>query len=307
MKKASTASFGALAEGNAPLAVTIAHRLGDFIALTKPRLNFLVVVTAAVGYYLGAGAGIDFPRLLEVVAGIAMVAGGAAGLNQVYERDTDRLMWRTRTRPLAAGRMGPQEAAIFSIALAAIGIAIVSARSNRVAALLTLLTLISYNLIYTPMKRRSQLATLVGAIPGALPPLIGWVAARGSLTLEGWALFSIVFVWQIPHFMAIAWLYRDDFGRAGFPLLPVIQPDGRSTARQAVLFSIALVPVSLSPYFFGLSGAAYAVSATVGSVALLALALAFAQDRSTSRARLLFLGSITYLPLLWVALIADRL
>ena len=305
MKKGSTAFFGALAERNAPFAGTLTHRLGDFVALTKPRLNFLVVVTAAVGYYLGAGSLVDVARLLEVVAGIAMVAGGAAGLNQVYERDTDRLMWRTRTRPLAARRLGTQEATVFSIAIAAVGVGLVAAKSNVLAALLTLLTLVSYNLIYTPMKRRSQLATLVGAVPGALPPLIGWVAARGSLTMQGWALFAIVFVWQIPHFMAIAWLYRDDFGRAGFPLLPVIQPDGRSTARQAVLFSIALIPVSLAPYFLGLSGAAYAVSAVAGSLALLTVAIAFARDRS--RARLLFLGSITYLPLLWIALIADRL
>ena len=155
MKKASTAFFGTLAARNAPIAGVVTHRVSDFVALTKPRLNFLVVVTAAVGYYLGAGSDIGFARLLEVVAGIAMVAGGAAGLNQVYERETDRLMWRTRTRPLAARRLNPQEAAIFSIGLAAIGVAVVAARSNGLAALLTVLTLVSYNLIYTPMKRRS--------------------------------------------------------------------------------------------------------------------------------------------------------
>ena len=285
----------------------IAHqRLADFLALTKPRLNFLVVVTAAVGYYLAAGAELDLTKLVEAVAGIALVAGGAAGLNQVYERETDSLMWRTRMRPLAAHRITIAEATIFSLALTTVGLGILATTSSVLAAFLALLTLISYNVIYTPMKRKSQLATLVGAVPGALPPMIGWVAARGALTWEAWALFAIVFVWQIPHFMAIAWLYRDDFGRAGFPLLPVVQPDGRSTARQAVLFSVALVPVSLAPYFLGMSGAAYALGAVVGGVALLTLAVSFAMERTNERARLLFLGSITYLPLLWIMLIADK-
>ena len=283
------------------------QRVADFIALTKPRLNSLVVVTAAIGYYLGTSGEIQLANLLEAVLGIAMVAGGAAGLNQIYERDTDSLMFRTRMRPLAAQRVTTGEAMIFSLALAAIGLAIVATSSNLLAAFLTLLTLVFYNLIYTPMKRRSQLATLVGAVPGALPPMIGWVAARGALTPEAWALFAIVFVWQIPHFMAIAWLYRADFGRAGFPLLPVVEPSGTSTGRQAVLFSLVLVPLSLVPYFLHMSGPAYAAGAAAGSTGLLWLAVSFALNRTDDRARLLFLGSITYLPLLWGMLILDRL
>jgi heme o synthase len=283
------------------------HRFADFLSLTKPRLNFLVVVTAAVGYYLGAGAEMNFANLVEAVAGIALVAGGAAGLNQVYERETDSLMWRTRARPLAAQRITPTEAVIFSLTLSILGLVIVATTANALAAFLTLMTLVSYNLVYTPMKRRSQLATLVGAVPGALPPMIGWVAARGALTPEAWALFAIVFVWQIPHFMAIAWLYRDDFGRAGFPLLPVVQPDGKSTGVQAVLFSVLLLPISLAPYFLRMSGPAYAVGATIGGIALLVLAVSFAIQRTNERARRLFLGSITYLPLLWALLIADRI
>jgi protoheme IX farnesyltransferase len=279
--------------------------LADFVALTKPRLNVLVVVTAAVGYYLGAGV-TDLPRLFEVVVGIALVAGGAAGLNQIYERDTDRLMWRTQSRPLAAGRITTGEAMVFSLALATIGLAMVALAANLLAASLAMLTLVSYNLVYTPMKRRSQLATLVGAVPGALPPMIGWVASRNSLTVEAWALFAIVFIWQIPHFMAISWLYRADFGRAGFPLLPVVQPDGRSTARQAVLFSLLLLPVSVVPYFIGMSGVAFAVGAVAAGLGLLLLAISFARDRTDDRARLLFLASITYLPLLWGMLIVDR-
>lgn len=283
------------------------HRIADFVSLTKPRLNSLVVVTAGIGYYLGAPHGLHPANLFEVVLGIALVAGGAAGLNQIYERDTDSLMFRTRMRPVAAQRVTAGEATVFSLTLAALGLGIVAATSNLLAAFLTLLTLISYNLIYTPMKRRSQLATLVGAVPGALPPMIGWVAARGSLTPEAWALFAIVFVWQIPHFMAIAWLYRADFSRAGFPLLPVVEPTGGSTARQAVLFSLVLVPVSLAPYFLRMSGPAYAVGAAAGSAALLWLALSFAVRRTDDRARLLFFGSITYLPVLWGMLILDRL
>ena len=290
----------------ATFSAVAAHRFADFLALTKPRLNFLVVVTAAVGYYLGAGSDLRLAALAASVVGIALVAAGAAGLNQIYERETDSLMRRTRTRPLAAQRITPTEAMIFSLGLAATGLGVLAATSNRLAAFLALLTLVSYNLVYTPMKQRSQLATLVGAVPGALPPMIGWVAARGGLTPEAWALFAIVFVWQIPHFMAIAWLYRDDFGRAGFPLLPVVEPDGRSTARQAVLFSIALIPVSCAPYLLGMSGVAYAVGAVAGGIVLLAFAGLFAMQRTDERARLLFLGTITYLPVLWIMLIGDR-
>ena len=291
-----------------PAAVTgvSTQRAADFLALTKPRLNSLVVVTAGIGYFLGATA-LEVSALLEAVAGIALVAGGAAGLNQIYERDTDSLMWRTRTRPLAAQRITSVEAAIFSGGLAAIGLAILAISANLLAAFLALLTLVSYNVVYTPMKRRSQLATLVGAVPGALPPMIGWAAARGAVTAEAWALFAIVFVWQIPHFMAIAWLFRADFERAGFPLLPVVEPDGRRTARHAVLFSLLLIPVSLAPYFLGMTGPAYAVGAAAGGLGLLWLAISFALKRVDDRARLLFLGSITYLPLLWGMLIVDRL
>jgi heme o synthase len=284
-----------------------AHRVSDFVALTKPRLNSLVVVTAGIGYYLGAGANLQVASLIGAVIGVALVAAGAAGLNQVYERDTDGLMFRTRMRPIAAHRMSPHDALLFSAIVALIGLGILVAQTNVLAGFLALLTVVSYNAIYTPMKRRSELATLVGAVPGALPPMIGWVAARGALTPEAWALFAIVFVWQIPHFMAIAWLYRADFSRAGFPLLPVVEPSGRRTGRQAVLFSLVLVPLSLTPYFLKMSGPAYAIGAVGGSVALLCLAILFASKRTDERARALFLGSITYLPLLWGMLILDRL
>ena len=290
-----------------PFSTVTSRRAADFFSLTKPRLNFLVVVTAAVGYYLGAGRNLDLVRLIEAIVGTALVAGGAAGLNQVYERDTDSLMWRTRSRPVAAQRLTISEATLFSFLLAAAGVTILAARANVLAALLAVLTLVSYNVVYTPMKRHSRLATLVGAVPGALPPMIGWTAAHGRLTTEAWALFAIVFVWQIPHFMAIAWLYRHDFGRAGFPLPPVVDPDGKSTARQAVVFSVLLGAASLIPYLLHAAGFVYAAGAIAGGAAILGLSIAFAMRRTDQRARRLFVGSIAYLPMLWVLLIADRL
>ena len=309
MKKSTGVVVGALDSKGlpSPFPAVEHHRVADFLALTKPRLNFLVVVTAAVGYYLGAGSHLDVMRLVEAIVGTALVAGGAAGLNQLSERETDSLMWRTRARPLAARRLTSHEALIFSLALAGTGLAILLITANLLAAFLALLTLVSYNLVYTPMKRRSQLATLIGAVPGALPPMIGWTAAHQSLTVEAWALFAIVFIWQIPHFMAIAWLYREDFRRAGFPLLPVVHPDGRSTGRQAAAFSLLLIPVSVAPYLLRMAGTAYGLGAVAGGFGLLALALVFAADRTDDRARRLFLGSITYLPLLWLLLVANRL
>ena len=282
-------------------------RVLDYLALTKPRLNALVVATSAAGYYLGATGRLDFEQMVQAVAGTALVAGGAAVLNQVYERDTDALMRRTRLRPLPDGRVSPADARVFGVVLAAAGLAMLAARSTLLAALLAATTLVVYLVVYTPMKRRSPVATLIGAVPGALPPLIGWTAADGRLSLGGLTLFSIVFLWQIPHFMAIAWLYRDDYGKAGFPVLPVIEPDGRKTGRQAVAYAAALLPVSLVPSLIGLSGSTYFVLALALGTLLLTLSVRFAWFRSIASARALFLGSIVYLPLLWIVMIVDRL
>jgi protoheme IX farnesyltransferase len=280
--------------------------VGDYLALTKPRLNFLVVATSAAAYYLGSTGSVDMVSMAEAVAGTALVAGGAAVLNQLYERDTDALMRRTRTRPLPAGRVGPTDALVFGLALAAAGLAWLAARANWLSAGLALATLITYLAIYTPMKRRTPLSTIVGAVPGALPALIGWTASRGSIDLSGAALFAIVFCWQLPHFMAIAWLYREDYSRAGFPMLPVIDPDGRRAGKQAVYWGFLLALASLEPTFSGLAGDAYfAVALALGTV-LFWLALRFASARNEATARALFYGSITYLPLLWIAMIANK-
>jgi len=281
--------------------------VGDYVALTKPRLNFLVVATSAAAYYLGAPGTLEMVSMTYAVIGTALVAGGAAVLNQLYERDTDALMRRTQRRPLPAGRVAAPEARIFGAALAAAGLMLLAARTNWLAAALALGTLVIYLVIYTPMKRRTPVATLVGAVPGALPALIGWTAARGSVTAGGAALFAIVFLWQMPHFMAIAWLYRDDYAKAGFPMLSVIEPEGRRAGRQALWYAVMLLPVSLVPALVGVAGAVYLAVAAVLGAGLLYLAARFAATRSQESARALFFGSITYLPLLWIVLVADKL
>jgi len=278
----------------------------DFVALTKPRLNLLVVATSAAGFYLGSPEGPALVPLAQAVAGTALVAGGAAVLNQVYERDTDALMSRTRLRPVPDGRVSPHEARVFGGVLAGAGLAVLAITANLLAASLALATLVTYLVVYTPLKRRSAISTLVGAVPGALPPLIGWTAGRGALSIGGWALFAIVFLWQIPHFMAIAWMYREDYRKAGFPMLPVVEPDGRGTGRQATLYAAALLPVSLVPALVGVSGVWYFWIALVLGMALLWLAARFAATRSDASARALFYGSITYLPLLWAAMMLNH-
>jgi protoheme IX farnesyltransferase len=244
--------------------------------------------------------------MAEAVAGTALVAGGAAALNQLYERDTDALMRRTRTRPLPAGRVTPQDARVFGLALSAAGLVLLAARANWLSAGLALATLLTYLVIYTPMKRRTPLSTIVGAVPGALPALIGWTASHGAIDRSGAALFAIVFCWQLPHFMAIAWLYREDYAKAGFPMLPVIDPDGKRTGKQAVYWALLMVLASLEPNFSGLVGNAYLAVALVFGVGLFWLAVRFASARNESTARALFYGSITYLPLLWIAMIANK-
>lgn len=291
----------------APTRVAAHGRPADFLALTKPRLNLLVLITTLGGLYLTAPDGVAPLTLFHTLVGTALVAGGASALNQVWERDTDGRMHRTRTRPVPDGRMQPAEGIRFGILLSIVGLAELAFGVNGISAVVAAVTLGSYVLLYTPLKRRTWLSTLVGAFPGALPPVIGCTAATGHISLAAISLFAIVFFWQIPHFLAIAWLYREDYARAGLPLLPVIEPDGRSTGRQALLYAAALLPVSVTPAFVGLAGPVYVTAAVLLGVALLVLSLQFARERSTTAARRLFFASITYLPILWAVLVADRL
>jgi heme o synthase len=282
-------------------------RVADYFELAKPRLNVLVVITGAAGYYLGAQGAPEPAAMAQAVAGTALLAGGAAVLNQLLEQETDALMRRTRMRPLPDGRVSPGGARVYGFALSGCGLALLAGRANLLSAMIALVTLLTYLGIYTPMKRRSPMATLVGAIPGALPALIGWTAARGSLSAGGWVLAAIVFCWQVPHFMAIAWLFRDDYRQAGFPMLPVVDPTGIRAGRYAVGFTVALIAATLGPAWAGMTGPIYPLVALVLGTALLWTAVQFLIARSDNSAWILFFGSIVYLPLVWTAMIADRI
>ncbi|MGH9311660.1 MAG: heme o synthase [Vicinamibacterales bacterium] len=282
-------------------------RAGDFLTLAKPGLNSLVVATTLGGYYMGAGRGGSLRGLLLTGAGTALVAGGSAAFNQLFEREPDARMRRTRTRPLPDGRLESSEAALFGAVLSVAGLLVLAFGANLMAAGVALVTLLTYVVVYTPLKRRTSFSTVVGAVPGALPPVIGWAAARGSIDAAALALFAIGFCWQLPHFLAIAWIYREDYERAGFPMLPVLEPDGRSTARQAVAYSAALVPASLAPAALGLTGTLYTAGALALGIVFLALAVRFAVVRTVPSARVLFFGSLLYLPALWALMIGNRI
>ena len=281
-------------------------RTADYVILAKPRLNMLVVASAMVGYVMGGGPLWDVRLVLMTLIGTALVAGGASAFNQVIERLPDAQMERTRLRPMADRRLRPSEGLAFASLMSATGLAILALGVNPLASAVAAATLLTYAAIYTPMKTRTSFATVVGAVPGALPPVIGWAAATGTLSSGGWVLFGIVFLWQLPHFLAIAWMYREDYARAGFAMLPVLEPDGRSTARQAVVYAAALLPMSLAPTIAGMTTTTYFVGALILTVIFLGLAIRFALTRHRTDARLLFFGSITYLPLLWVLMIAGR-
>jgi protoheme IX farnesyltransferase len=281
-------------------------RTGDFISLTKPRLNFLVLLTTAAAFSLGSRPDTTFADLIHTLAGTFLVAGGAAALNQVWERTTDQLMRRTRQRPMAAMRMTAAHGTLFGVLLTIAGAAQLAYFVNPLSAGVALVTTASYIFFYTPLKLRTSLSTIAGALPGALPAVIGWAAATNTLSIEGWVLFGIVFMWQMPHFLAIAWMYRDEYARAGMPLLPVIEPDGRSTGRQAVLYTAALIPLSMMPTGVGLATVWYLVGAIALGAILMVLSLEFAVKRNIDTARRLFFGSIIYLPLLWALLVFDH-
>ena len=281
-------------------------RTADFVTLAKPRLNLLVVASTMVGYVMGGGLISDVPLMALTFIGTALVAGGASAFNQVFERVADGQMRRTRLRPMADGRLNPLEGLIFASVTSTAGLALLATGVNVLSACVAAATLITYVAIYTPLKPVTSFSTVIGAIPGALPPVIGWTAVQNALTPGAWILFGIVFLWQLPHFLAIAWMYREDYARAGFPMLPVIEPDGRSTARQSVLYAAALLPMSLTPTLAGLTTSTYFVGALVLTLLFVGLAVRFAMTRSVPDARRLFFGSITYLPLPWILMIAGR-
>jgi len=284
-----------------------AARGRDYVALAKPRLNLLVVASTLVGYAMAPGDPLGFLGVAGLLLGTGLVAGGASAFNQVLERDLDALMRRTRTRPLADQRLQPIEGVLFGTALTWIGVLLIVAASNLLAGAVALATLVIYAAIYTPLKTRTSFGTVIGAIPGALPPIIGWAAVANEISAGAWALFGIMFLWQLPHFLAIAWMYREDYARAGFRMLPVLEPDGRSTGRQSVVYAAALLPVSLAPTAMRMSGDLYLSGALVLGLAFAWLTFVFARSRSVKDARRVFFASIIYLPLLWILMIVDKL
>lgn len=278
----------------------------DIYELTKPRITFLVAVTAAMGFVVASGSRIDWLPLAVTVVGTALVAAGASAFNHHGERFTDALMERTRNRPLPAGRMQPNTAIAVGVSGGALGIVLLGWLANPLAALLGLVALVSYVWVYTPLKRLSPVSTLVGAVPGALPPMMGWAAARGELDPGAWALFGILFFWQLPHFMAIAWLCREDYARAGLQMVPVIAPDARSPGRQSVVYAVVLVVVSGLPTWLGIAGVAYLATGLLLSLGLLVSAVQFARAANERAAKRLLLASVVYLPALCLALVFGR-
>jgi protoheme IX farnesyltransferase len=278
------------------------------IELTKPRITVFILMSAAIGFLCGAhvGSGWNLWTVLHAMIGTALIASGTAALNQWYERDADARMNRTKSRPIPSGRISAAHAFWFGIAIAVIGFIELSIGANLLTGMLGLFTMVSYLCVYTPLKQRSPVSTTIGAIPGAMPPLIGYAAAAGKLTVEAWVLYAILFLWQFPHFYAIAWMYREDYSRAGIKMLPVVEPDGESTARRMWLFSLLLIPVSILPRVFGDAGNWYVAGAIALGLMFLWTGVQASFDITRLRARQVLLASVVYLPLLYGLLVLDH-
>ena len=308
MKTASALSLDpqTLAEPGQRLADT-GSRAAAFAALTKPRITTMVLVTVATGFVLGARGAWHSSTFCATLLGTGLVAAGASVWNQYLERTTDRLMRRTAGRPLPSGRVTPAEAAVFGTLLGVVGLAFLTVAANAVAAGVALATFVLYVAVYTPLKQYTTLNTAIGVIPGALPPVIGWSAATGRLGIEAWALFLIVFLWQFPHFLAIAWIYRDDYARGGHRMLPLVDPSGTLTGRQATVHALALVPAGLLPAVVGLAGSPYFLPALGLGLFYLAAAVRFWLEVSDQSARRLLRVSIVYLPAILTLLLLNSL
>lgn len=277
-----------------------------YLELTKPRITWLILMSTGIGYFFGARAGWHWLTLLHTIIGTGLIASGTAALNQWYEREADAKMRRTQERPLPSGRLAPGRALVFGALISIAGFVELAAEVNLLAAMLGLFTLASYLFIYTPLKQRTPHSTTIGAIPGAMPPLIGYAAASGTLTADAWVLFAILFLWQFPHFYAIAWMYREDYERAGIRMLPVVEPDGESTARQILLYSLALIPISLIPKFLSMTGDIYLFGAALLGSLFLYAGYRVTWNRTRQQARRVLLASVVYLPLLYGLMLLDR-
>ncbi len=286
--------------------LTLRERVAAYTELTKPRITFLIVLTAAAGFALATRGRIDYLRMVTAMIGIGLLSSGIATLNQYMERDLDALMRRTADRPLPSGKLLPWEALVFGAGLTVLAEVYLAVLVNPLTALLGLTVIAGYLFGYTPLKTKTSLSTLVGAFPGAVPPLIGWTAARGELSLEAWVLFAILFLWQFPHFLAIAWMYREDYARAGILMLPVVEPDGRITGQQIVIYTLMLLPVSFLPTALGISGKIYLYGAIILGLLFLYSSVRAAFSQSRQEARRLLLASVIYLPLLFILMVVNR-
>lgn len=278
----------------------------SYLELTKPRVTLMVLITTGVGFYLGSNGAADSLLLLHTLVGTALVAAGTSSLNQYLERDVDARMHRTRSRPLPTGRLKPQQALVFAVSIAVMGLAYLVFTVNLPTATLAGVTLATYVFLYTPLKQKTALSTLVGAVPGALPPMGGWVAARNELSIEAWVLFAILFWWQLPHVLAISWLYVEDYKRAGFPLLPVFDRAGFCTSRQITSNCLALLPVSLLPTLVGMAGPFYFVCALALGLIFLSYGVAVLLERTNASLRRLVSASLVYLPALLALMAFDK-
>jgi len=283
----------------------VSSRVKDYVELTKPRITWLILMSTAVGYYFGHDGSWRIWPILHVIIGTGLIASGTAALNQWYEHEADKKMRRTQARPIPSGRITPTKAFWFGVALEVVGSLELWLGVNALTSLLGVLTIVLYLFAYTPLKQKTWWSTTIGAFPGAIPPLIGFAAAANTLTPEAWALFGILFFWQFPHFYAIAWMYREDYSRAGIQMLPVVEPDGESTARQILIYSLLLIPISLLPKWLGMTGSLYMAGALVMGILFLYAGVRVTLDRTRVRARRVLLASVLYLPILYGLMVLD--
>ena len=286
--------------------IGLREKLAAYFELTKPRIAFMLVLTSAAGFYLGADKGFDLMIFINSMIGITLLAFGVATLNQVWERKTDALMERTATRPLPTQRLTVAEALVFGILLCLTAEIYLTFLVNFLTAILGLVVIGGYILLYTPLKTRTSASTAIGAIPGALPPLMGYTAAANEITLGAWVLFALLFLWQFPHFLAIAWMYKEQYAKAGILMLPVIEPEGKITARQIVVFTVILLPVSLAPYFLGFAGLIYLVGASLLGLWFLAASIKTARAKTVEQSKKLLLVSVLYLPLIFALMVFNH-
>ena len=283
------------------------EKLAAYLELTKPRIAFMLVLTSAAGFYLGSSANFNFVIFINAMIGITLLAFGVATLNQVWERKTDALMERTAKRPLVVGKVTFNEALIFGLLQCAVAEIYLTFLVNGLTAILGLVVIVGYVLLYTPLKTRTSASTAIGAIPGALPPLMGWTSASNEITLGAWILFALLFLWQFPHFLAIAWMYREQYAKAGILMLPVIEPEGKITAKQIVIFTILLLPISVAPFFIGLAGWVYLIGASVLGIWFLTASIGAARAKTDEKARKLLLVSVIYLPLIFLLMVFNKM